>query len=454
MTDVGHPDLDREDVRRSATPSQRFRYRAFLSYSHRDKAAAEWLHKALESYRVPQPLVGTPGRDGPIPQRLFPVFRDRDELNTAASLSASIQEALAQSANLIVLCSPAAVQSQWVNQEILLFKKLGRADRIHALIVDGEASAGSGEACFPPALVAKVGLDGQPVDGEPEEPLAADITPDGDGRDDAKLKLIAGMLGVPFDALRRREAAAARRRLRVTQTIAGIMIALVLTAGAAGWLTWYFRRAADELRIPGIRVASRETVVDLSGWQETTAAEIANLVKKSLAVATDHYTLVKTQEYAQNYVHIIGSSSEIPPEVSCRGCVIERRTLDGASRTRHEYKLVFDLSNVKLEGQAEIEYTTKYWNAFQTPDQWWTGTRVLYQTEAAIFAVIFPAGKHPMPDKIRYSYFDIKDHPYQGDLKVALDKDEAGRVAKLTWQIPYPSTDRSYRVSWDWNEVP
>ncbi|MBV8341695.1 MAG: toll/interleukin-1 receptor domain-containing protein, partial [Gammaproteobacteria bacterium] len=36
-----------------------FHYRAFLSYSHQDRGWANWLHKALETYRVPGRLVGT-----------------------------------------------------------------------------------------------------------------------------------------------------------------------------------------------------------------------------------------------------------------------------------------------------------------------------------------------------------------------------------------------------------
>ena len=35
-----------------------FAYRAFISYSHADKAWADWLHKALDMYRVPSRLVG------------------------------------------------------------------------------------------------------------------------------------------------------------------------------------------------------------------------------------------------------------------------------------------------------------------------------------------------------------------------------------------------------------
>ena len=38
-----------------------YKYRAFISYSHSDEKWAAWLHKALETYRVPRHIVGEPG---------------------------------------------------------------------------------------------------------------------------------------------------------------------------------------------------------------------------------------------------------------------------------------------------------------------------------------------------------------------------------------------------------
>ncbi|HEV2650190.1 MAG TPA: hypothetical protein VGU69_02950, partial [Rhizomicrobium sp.] len=75
-----------------------FKYRAFISYSHRDKKWADWLHRALETYRVPKALVGKVGRDGPIPAKIFPVYRDRAETPAVADLQAYVQAALEQSA--------------------------------------------------------------------------------------------------------------------------------------------------------------------------------------------------------------------------------------------------------------------------------------------------------------------------------------------------------------------
>ena len=49
--------------------SPEFRYRAFISYSHSDERWAQWLHRALETYRLPRHLVGREavfGPEGPV----------------------------------------------------------------------------------------------------------------------------------------------------------------------------------------------------------------------------------------------------------------------------------------------------------------------------------------------------------------------------------------------------
>ena len=302
-----------------------FKFKAFISYSHADRDSATWLHRAIERYRVPKELRGTPGRDGPIPKQLFPVFRDRDELSSSPDLSQSIREALGASAHLIVICSPAAARSRWVNQEIIEFKKLGRSDRIHALIVDGDPALSGDGACFPPALRSKLGSDGELVPDPEREVLAADIRPEADGKDDSKLKLIAGMLGIPFNALRRREVAAARRRLLITQAIAASLLILTVALATTVWTTLHFKAQSEERQVPGVRVAYHETTLDLRGWRPTTPEQIARLEKVSAALSHDRYTIVKTQPQASNYRHTVGTSSEVPPDIVCTNCEITLR---------------------------------------------------------------------------------------------------------------------------------
>lgn len=210
-------------------------YRAFLSYSHHDSKWAAWLHRSLESYRPPRRLVGTVTERGSVPKRLSPIFRDREELPTATDLGAAIGEALRKSACQIVICSPRAAQSRWVNEEILEFKRLGREDRIFCLIIDGEPNASddpqqADKECFPPALRYRIGPDGN-LTAVRTEPIAADARRGKDGRNHARLKLIAGLLGVGFNALRQREQQ--RRNRQLFAIAASALVGMVLTTALA-----------------------------------------------------------------------------------------------------------------------------------------------------------------------------------------------------------------------------
>ena len=194
------------------------RYTAFLSYSHRDSKAAARLHRRLESFRTPRRLVGTEGKRGPVPERLWPIFRDREELPAASDLTETVREALARSGALIVLCSPNAAPSLWVAEEIRLFRELHPDRPVLAAILEGDPPDS-----FPPAL-----RDfGQ--DGTWHEPLATDLRPQADGERLGLLKLVAGITGVGLDDLVQRDAT--RRIRRVTAVTATALFAVLLMTG-------------------------------------------------------------------------------------------------------------------------------------------------------------------------------------------------------------------------------
>jgi tetratricopeptide (TPR) repeat protein len=221
-----------------------FKYRAFISYSHRDERWAAWLHKSLERYRVPRRLVGRATPMGNVPARIAPVFRDREELPTAVDLGRVVNAALGQSAVLIVICSPAAAQSRWVNEEIRAFQRLGKPDGIFCLIVDGEPNAGDARECFPEALRRR--LDGEASDGaKPPEPIGADVRPGKDRPRLALLKVIAGLLGIGLDELARREL---QRRNRRLAAISAASVAGMAAASVLATLALIARNEAEEQR--------------------------------------------------------------------------------------------------------------------------------------------------------------------------------------------------------------
>jgi len=188
------------------------RYRAFISYSHRDAAIGRRLHRRLETYRLPRRLVGRATARGTVPARLVPIFRDREELTAAHDLTAEVRAALAQSEALIVICSPHAAGSPWVAREVALFRELhGERRPILAALVAGEPSE-----AFPAPL-----RDGA-------EPLAADFRRGRDGPRLALLKLVAGVAGVGLDELVQRDA---QRQLRRVMAVTGAAFAAVLAMG-------------------------------------------------------------------------------------------------------------------------------------------------------------------------------------------------------------------------------
>lgn len=213
-------------------------YQAFISYAHHDERWARWLQHALERYRVPAKLRRQQSPERPLPGRLHPIFRDRSELASSSDLTESIRSAMDRSSALIVICSPRAAASKWVNEEIRYFRSIGRADRIFCLLVAGSPERDHPECAFPEALLETD--DGRPL----PDPLAADVGDQADGKRDAKLKIAAGLLGVGIDDLKQRDA---QRRLKVRGAISVAL--LVITLVMVGFaISAHLARQDSEIR--------------------------------------------------------------------------------------------------------------------------------------------------------------------------------------------------------------
>jgi len=277
------------------------KYYAFISYRHADNKEqgrqwATWLHQAIETYEVPDDLVGkTNGRGEEIPARIYPIFRDEEELPADANLGSSITTALNSSRLLIVLCSPRAVSSTYVAEEIDHFKSQGGSERILAAIIDGEPNASwdkgkkvSGffeeDECFPEPLQFK--YDDRGIRTEKRaEPIASDFRINNNGRLEQGwtsteayrqhlqttsqfngketqgkvskyqkqqhlmlLKIIAGILGVPLGELTRRDKEyqldlERKKARRLRQWLSAVAILAILAVGA-GTLAYFQKKEA------------------------------------------------------------------------------------------------------------------------------------------------------------------------------------------------------------------
>lgn len=194
------------------------RYKAFISYSHRDKRVANWLHRQLENFRLPD------GIDAPgLENGLRPIFKDREELPASESLGAALEDAITNSDALIVLCSPYSAISPWIAKEIDLFKRVNGDARVFPAVVDGAPPYN-----MPPPLLVHY-EDGTPTE-ELAEPIAADLRPEEDGRKLGVQKLVAGLIGVGLDELVDRQSRQRHRRMAMVAgaSFVGMLLAIGL----------------------------------------------------------------------------------------------------------------------------------------------------------------------------------------------------------------------------------
>jgi hypothetical protein len=285
------------------------KYHAFISYRHADNKEqgrqwATWLHQAIETYEVPADLVGNKnGRGETIPARIFPIFRDEEELPADSDLGNAIVSALDSTRLLIVLCSPRAVASTYVADEIDYFKKLGHSNRIIAAIIDGEPNTSWDKAklegdftvedeCFPIPLQFEYDENGNRTIKH-AEPIAADFRINNDGVPEQGwttpeayrlhlkqntslatkiiqkkvesyqkkqhlmlLKIIAGILGIALGELTQRDKehqlSLERQKAKKLKRWLGVVVVLALLAVSAGILAYLQKEEAKSAKITAI----------------------------------------------------------------------------------------------------------------------------------------------------------------------------------------------------------
>ncbi len=195
------------------------RYDAFISYRHSDldMYVAKKLHKGLETFKVPRAVALKSGK-----KNIKRVFRDQEELPIGSDLSSNIEAALSESEFLIVICSPRTPESYWVQKEISTFIEMHGRGHVLAVLIEGEP-----EQSFPSLLLTD-------DEGNPVEPLAADVRGETKTEVNRKLKteimrLAAPLLGCSYDDLRQRHK---ERRMKRIAAISSSVALLALLFGA------------------------------------------------------------------------------------------------------------------------------------------------------------------------------------------------------------------------------
>ncbi len=185
-------------------------YRAFISYSHQEQDLARRLHARLETFVIPGDVASALAG-----QALGAVFLDEAVLGAAHDLSNTIRHALDNADALVLLASPAAAKSRWVNEEVIYFRAQKPDAPCLPIIARGRPDAGDADdQCYPPGLRFKI-REGQ-LTTDTHDALGSDIVKDGE--DVAFLKLVAGIIGADYEQLsqrhRKREEEVRKRQRR------------------------------------------------------------------------------------------------------------------------------------------------------------------------------------------------------------------------------------------------
>lgn len=130
----------------------KYKYFAFISYSHKDIEDAKRLEQFLCDFRLP---VHIKEKYPNCPNELGDIFRDNSSMNACPDLDTEIKRHLDESEYLFIVCSPYSAQSPWVKSEIEYFKENRSLKNIYPFVVSGVINADKRDAeqeCIPEPL--------------------------------------------------------------------------------------------------------------------------------------------------------------------------------------------------------------------------------------------------------------------------------------------------------------
>jgi tetratricopeptide (TPR) repeat protein len=264
-------------------------YDGFISYSHaKDKPIASALQSAIQK-------LGKPWYQ----RRSLRLFRDDTSLSVTPHLWPTIEQALGQSRFFLLLASPEAAASKWVNKEVAYWLDHSSIDTLLLGLTDGhlvwddaasDFAARDGQAIpLPQALAGRFS----------SEPRWVDLRTYREGADRAASKrdakftelaadFTAAIRGVPKEDLLSQEVRQQRRALRLAVGAAAALLVLTVAATVAGTLAYrkqheaIAQRDRAEATLAAATNTANSLVFDLAQRFRDTVGIPASLVKDIL----------------------------------------------------------------------------------------------------------------------------------------------------------------------------
>jgi len=273
------------EPRRVQTSAHRGRhdvYDVFVSYSHAaDGRLAPQLQAALGS-------LGKPWHK----RRALRVFRDTTSLAASPELWPMIERALEVSRYFVLLASPAAADSVWVQREVAWWREHRSTDSLLIVATSGELSWDDTANDFTPASAVPSSARGWLA----SEPLWVDlrwahdeehVSPRNPRFRDAAAELAAPVHGIDKDELVGEDVRQHRRAVRLARGAVASISVLALVAIAAGFVADQQRRQANTQRDEARRQAADATSVALA---TLSGASLTSRPDVSVALAYAAYT--------------------------------------------------------------------------------------------------------------------------------------------------------------------
>ena len=315
----GRMPSQRADTRSRRHPSGQLmrRYDAFMSYSHAvDGKLAPALQLAL--HRFTRPWYRT---------RALYVFRDQTSLTATPQLWASIQDALASADHFILLASPEAAQSRWVDREVQWWLDREPPDQeghlpvgnLLIVLTAGHISWNQGAGDFDWSVT--TALPARLRGHFSEEPLWVDLT--WARKDDvltlghprfraAVARLAAPLHRRPMDELDGEDVRQRRRTQRMVRATVAILASLLLLVGTLAVLATRERNATktalDRVEFQHRLSISRELArksVDLRSTQPRESALLAATAWRTGDTPEARGSLLSAQ--TRPYIGVLGS---------------------------------------------------------------------------------------------------------------------------------------------------
>jgi tetratricopeptide (TPR) repeat protein len=205
-------------------------YDAFVSYSHaKDKPIAATLQTVIQKLGKPW-----------YRRRALRVFRDDTSLSATPSLWPAIEQALSQSRFLVLLASPEAAASHWVDKEVCYWLANKNAQTLLIVVTEGELAWDASQNDFlwgnktplPPSLKGRFAYEPKWVDVRAYR--------QGAGQRDRRFAELAAdvaavLHGIPKEDLLSQEVRQQRRALRLAWSAVGVVLILLFGVGVL-WL--------------------------------------------------------------------------------------------------------------------------------------------------------------------------------------------------------------------------